>query len=64
MHIKYARKIYASWLKQYGIETEIIDALQGRIGKSIFLKHYMTPHSSYKERVLDAVSKLQKEIEK
>gem|GEM_PF-4733314 len=48
MKIKYCRKIYASLLKQYCIETEIINMLQGRIGKDIFLRHYMTPSSNFK----------------
>jgi intergrase/recombinase len=62
MHIKYCRKIYASWLKQYGIDTEIINMLQGRLGKDIFLRHYMTPNSNFKNDVLAAVNELQKEI--
>lgn len=62
MHIKYCRKIHASYLKQYGIETEIINMLQGRIGKDIFLRHYMTPNSNFKDRVLAAVSALSSQI--
>jgi hypothetical protein len=62
MQIKYCRKIYASWLKQYGIDTEIINMLQGRLGKDIFLRHYMTPNSNFKNDVLAAVNELQKEI--
>lgn len=60
MKIKYCRKIYASYLKQSGIETEIINMLQGRIGKDIFIRHYMMPSSSYKDKVLDAVAGLNK----
>jgi len=63
MKLKYCRKIYASCLKQCGIETEIINMLQGRIGKDIFLRHYYSPNNNYfKDRVLDAVSQLQKEM--
>jgi len=62
MHIKYCRKIHASWLRQSGIESEIIDMLQGRIGKNIFIRHYMTPSNSYRDKVLDAIEQLQKQI--
>jgi intergrase/recombinase len=62
MQIKYCRKIYASWLKQSGIETEIINMLQGRIGKDIFLRRYMTPNSNFKNDVLAAVAELHEEI--
>ena len=62
MHIKYCRKIYASYLKQCGIETEIINMLQGRIGKDIFLRHYYSPSVDYRHKVLDAVEQLQKQI--
>jgi intergrase/recombinase len=62
MHIKYCRRIYASWLKQSSIETEIIDMLQGRIGKDIFIRHYMTPNSNFKNDVLAAVGELQKQL--
>lgn len=39
MRIKYCRKIYARWLRQPGIELEIIDLLSGRVDKNIFLRH-------------------------
>ena len=62
MRIKYCRKIHASYLRQSGIEPEIVNMLQGRIGKDIFLRYYYSPSMSYREKVLDAVSELQKEI--
>jgi hypothetical protein len=62
MKIKYCRKIQASYLRQSGIEPEVINMLQGRVGKDIFLRHYLTPAADFKDRVLDAVSELQKEI--
>jgi intergrase/recombinase len=64
MKIKYCRKIHASYLRQSGIEPEIINMIQGRIGKDIFLRHYLTPDSSFKSKVLDAISELQKEIQR
>jgi intergrase/recombinase len=62
MQLKYCRKIYASFLRQQGVQPEIIDMLQGRIGKNIFLRHYLTPTSSYKTEVLQALEKLQKQL--
>jgi hypothetical protein len=64
MRLKYCRKIYASHLHKSGISSDLIDMLQGRIGKNIFLKHYLTPDASYKHRVLDAIDKLKQEIER
>jgi len=63
MKIKYCRKIYASYLHKCGISSDLIDMLQGRIGKNIFLKHYLTPTGDYKDRVLDALKKLKHEID-
>ena len=62
MQLKYCRKIYASFLRQQGVQPEIIDMLQGRIGKNIFLRHYLTPSSSYKTEVLQALEKLQRQL--
>jgi len=63
MKIKYCRKIYASYLHNCGISSDLVDMLQGRIGKNIFLKHYLTPTGDYKDRVLDALKKLKHEID-
>ena len=38
------RKIFATFLRIKNIEPEIIDLLQGRIPKSIFLRHYYRPN--------------------
>jgi intergrase/recombinase len=62
MQLKYCRKIYASFLRQQGVQPEIIDMLQGRIGKNIFLRHYLTPSSSYKTEVSKALEKLQQQL--
>ena len=64
MQMKYCRKIYASYLRQAGIESEIVDLLQGRMPRTVFARHYFRPNAEYKDRVLlDAVNKLQKKIE-
>jgi hypothetical protein len=62
MRLKYCRKIYASWLHRCGISSDLIDMLQGRIGKNIFLKHYLTPDASYKIKVLDALKSLNRQL--
>jgi intergrase/recombinase len=63
MQIKYCRKIYASYLHKCGMSSDLIDMLQGRIGKNIFLKHYLTLTGDYNDRVLDALKKLKHEID-
>jgi intergrase/recombinase len=54
MNMSYCRKIFATYLRINGIESEIIDLLQGRIPKSVFAKHYFKPDfTSYnKVRIL------------
>jgi intergrase/recombinase len=39
----YCRKIFATFLRTNGIEQELIDLLQGRIPKSVFVRHYYRP---------------------
>jgi len=43
IHTKYWRKIFATYLRNNGIEQEIIYLLQGRILKSVFVRHYYRP---------------------
>jgi hypothetical protein len=62
MNMNYCRKIYASYLRQSGIETEIIDLLQGRVPKSVFARHYFRPSADYKDRVLAALKTLKQKI--
>jgi hypothetical protein len=65
MNMHYCRKIYSSYLRQYvGIESEIIDLMQGRIPSTVFAKHYFRPNlQQYTKKVLDALKQLQKRIE-
>jgi intergrase/recombinase len=42
-NMAYCRKIFATFLRNEGIESEIIDLLQGRIPNSIFVRHYYRP---------------------
>ena len=50
------RKLYATTLREKGITKEIIDLLQGRIGQSIFLRHYYKPYlRKVKAKALKAI---------
>ena len=40
MNMYYCRKVFATYLRNKGIEPEIIDLLQGRISNSVFVNHY------------------------
>jgi intergrase/recombinase len=62
--MKYCCKIYASYLRQSGIESEIVDLLQGRVPKTVFARHYFTPSLDYRGKVLYALDKLQRDIER
>jgi hypothetical protein len=43
MNMYYCRKVFATYLRNRGIEPEIIDLLQGRISSSVFVNHYYQP---------------------
>ena len=62
-HMAYCGKIYASWLRQSGIESEIVDLLQGRVSKTVFARHYFTPSLDYRDKVIRALDKLKQQIE-
>jgi intergrase/recombinase len=61
--LRFARKIFASWLHKSGVSSVIIDLLQGRVPKSVLVQHYLVPVGiDYKDKVLQAVSELRKAI--
>ena len=43
LNMYYCRKVFATYLRNNGIEHEIIDLLQGRTPSSIFVNHYYRP---------------------
>ena len=43
MNMAYCRKIFSTYLRMNGIESELIDLLQGRIPKTVFARHYFRP---------------------
>jgi intergrase/recombinase len=47
-----------SHLRQTGIESEIVDLLQGSVPKSVFARHYFTPGLDYSDKVLISLNKL------
>jgi intergrase/recombinase len=53
------RKIYATYLRQKGIEIEIIDLLQGRISNNVFLRYYYRPEL---EEIIEKVRPLISEL--
>lgn len=63
MDMRYCRKIFASWLHKHGVSDVLIDLLQGRVGKSVLVNHYIQPGQDYKDKILDAVKGLKQEIE-
>jgi intergrase/recombinase len=62
MHMSYCRKIFATYLRNNGIEQEIIDLLQGRISKSVFVRHYYRPDLERFEKIRELLDKLYEHI--
>jgi Archaeal phage integrase len=58
----YCRKIFATFLRNEGIEQEIIDLLQGRIPKSVFVRHYYKPDWNTFDRINEKLRKLYESI--
>jgi len=57
------RKLYATTLREKGIPQEIIDLLQGRIGQSVFMRHYYKPYlNEVKTKVLKAIRPMVSEL--
>jgi intergrase/recombinase len=46
MNMYYCRKVFATYLRNAGIEQEIIDLHQGRMPHSVFVNHYYRPNIS------------------
>jgi hypothetical protein len=57
MNMAYCRKIFATHLRTNGIEQEIIDLLQGRTPKSVFVRHYFRPDFNY-DRIRNSLDPL------
>jgi hypothetical protein len=62
MDMRLCRKIFASWLHKEGISDIMIDLLQGRVGKSVLVNHYITPSLDYRQKILQALDKLRNDL--
>ncbi|WP_148687499.1 integrase [Candidatus Nitrosocosmicus hydrocola] len=64
MNMYYCRKVFATYLRNKGIEPEIIDLLQGRISSSVFVNHYYRPdiNEIITKRIRPVLDELMKEI--
>ena len=57
-HLYFARKIFATHLRNSGIEQEIIDILQGRSPKSVFARHYYRPDLNHQGKIIECINSL------
>ena len=64
MNMYYCRKVFATYLRNRGIESEIIDLLQGRTPSSIFVNHYYRPdiHQIITKRIRPMLDELRGEL--
>jgi intergrase/recombinase len=62
MDMRLCRKIFASHLIKSGIDSNTVDMLSGRCPSSVLVRHYQVPDASLSQKVLAAVSELQKQI--
>jgi len=64
MNMYYCRKVFATYLRNKGIEPEIIDLLQGRISSSVFVNHYYRPdiNEIITKRIRPVLEELRKEL--
>jgi intergrase/recombinase len=62
INLSYCRKVFATFLRNNGSEQEIIDLLQGRIPKSIFVKHYYRPDLERLNKIRGLLDNLYKQI--
>ena len=52
MNMNYCRKIFATFMRNNGVQSEIVDLLQGRIPKSVFVRHYYLLTKDYNKNVI------------
>jgi hypothetical protein len=64
MNMYYCRKVFATYLRNKGIEPEIIDLLQGRISSSVFVNYYYRPdiNEIITKRIRPVLDELRKEL--
>ena len=57
MNISNRLRILPTYLRNEGVEQEMIDLLQGRIPKSVFVRHYYRPDSSKFDTIREKLTK-------
>lgn len=57
-YMSHCRKIFVTLLRNEGVESELIDLLQGRIPNSIFVRHYYRPDMSKFDPIREKLVKL------
>jgi intergrase/recombinase len=57
-YMSFCRKIFATFLRNEGIEPEIINLFQGRIPNSIFVSHYYRPDMSKFDEIREKLTRL------
>ena len=60
--MSFCRKIFATFLRNEGVEPELIDLLQGRIPDSVFVRHYYRPAMSKFDEIRNKIYELNKMI--
>ena len=58
MNISICRKIFATFLRNEGVEQEMINLLQGKNPKSVFVRHYYRPDMSKFDDIRKKLAKL------
>lgn len=63
MRMNYCRKIFGTHLRYCGIESEMVNLLEGRISPEIFVRHYWSPNMKQDiERVRKAIDSLANQL--
>ena len=62
MDMRLCRKIFASHLRNSGIQPEVVDMLQGRVPPSVLTRHYLVPDQYFKEDVIKALKQLEQRL--
>ena len=63
IRIKELRSLYASFMVRHGLIHEEVDIIQGRVPKSIFVRHYLTiDFKNLSNRTLKALNELERQL--
>ena len=63
LRIKELRSYFATYMAKHGLISEEVDLLQGRVGKSIFTKHYFKVNKDeFSKTVLNTIENLEKSV--